>query len=35
MFDFSNCSAESKHYDNSEKLVVDKVKHETVGATVK
>ena len=35
MFDFRNCSAESKHYDNSEKLVVDQVKHETGGATVK
>ena len=35
LFDFSNCSAESKYYDNSEKLVVDKVKHETGGATVK
>ena len=29
MFDFSNCSAKSKYYDDSNKLVVYKMKDET------
>ena len=31
MFDFSNYSAKSKYYDNSNKLVVGKMKDETAG----
>ena len=29
MFDFSNYSTKSKHYDNSNKLVTGKIKDET------
>ena len=29
MFDFSNDSTESKYYDNSNKLVIEKLKDET------
>ena len=29
MFDFSNDSTESKYYDNSNKLVIEKMKDET------
>ena len=29
MFNFSNCSAKSKYYDDSNKLVVGKIKDET------
>ena len=35
MFDFSNYSAKSKYYDNSNKLVVCKKKDETTGVTIK
>ena len=35
LFDFSNCSAESKNYDNSNKLFFDKIKNETVGFATK
>ena len=35
MFDFSNYSSKSKYYDKSNKLVVGKIKDETVGAEVK
>ena len=31
MFDLSNCSAKSKYYDDSNKLVVGKLKYETAG----
>ena len=31
MFDFSNYSTKSKYYDDSNKLVVGKMKHETGG----
>ena len=31
MFDFSNYSTKSKYYDNSNKLVVGKMKDETAG----
>ena len=34
MFDFSNYSAKSKYYDDSNKLVVGKVKEETVGVSI-
>ena len=34
MFDFSNCSTKSKYYDNSNKLVVGKMKDETAGAAI-
>ena len=34
MFDFSNYSTKSKYYDNSNKLVVDKMKDETAGAAI-
>ena len=35
MFDFSNYSTKSQYYDNPNKLVVDKVKHETAGVAIK
>ena len=35
MFDFINYSTKSKHYDNSNKLVVGKKKYETSGAVIK
>ena len=34
MFDFSNYSPKSKYYDNSNKLVVDKMKAETAGVLI-
>ena len=34
MFDFSNYSTKSKYYDNSNKLVVGKMKDETVGVAI-
>ena len=34
MFDFSNYSAKSKYYDDSNKLVVGKVKDETAGVAI-
>ena len=34
MFDFSNYSTMSKYYDNSNKLVVGKMKDETAGVTI-
>ena len=34
MFDFSNCSTKSKYYDNSNKLVVGKMKNETAGVAI-
>ena len=35
MFDFSNYSADSKYYDDSNKLVVDKMKDETCDVAIK
>ena len=35
MFDFSNYSTKSKYYDNSNKLVVGKMKDETAGGMIK
>ena len=35
MFDFSNYSTNSKHYDNSNKLVIGKMKDETAGVAIK
>ena len=35
MFDFSNYSAKSKYYDDSNKLVVGKMKNEIVDVAVK
>ena len=35
MFDFSNYSAKSNFYDNSNKLGVGKMKEETAGVTIK
>ena len=35
MFDFSNYSDNKKYYDESNKLVVDKMKDETSGVTIK
>ena len=35
MFDFGNYSPNSKFYDDSNKLVVVKMKDETAGATIK
>ena len=35
MFNFSNYSTKSRHYDNSNKLVVGKMKDETAGVTIK
>ena len=34
MFDFSNYSTKSKYYDNSNKLVVAKMKDETAGIAI-
>ena len=34
MFDFSNYSPRSKYYDNSNKLVVGKMKNETAGVVI-
>ena len=34
MFDFSNCSTKSKYYNNSNKLVVGKMKDETAGVAI-
>ena len=34
MFNFSNYSTRSKYYDNSNKLVVGKMKNETVGVAI-
>ena len=34
MFDFSNYSTKSKYYDNSKKLVIEKMKDETGGVMV-
>ena len=35
MFDFSNYSTKSKYYDDSNKLVIGKMKHETGGVAIK
>ena len=35
MFDFSNYSAKSKYYDDSRKLVVGKMKHDTGAVAIK
>ena len=35
MFDFSNYSTTSKHYNNSNKLVIGKMKDETAGVVIK
>ena len=35
MFDFSNYSADKKYYDDSNKLVVDKMKNGTGGVAIK
>ena len=35
MFHFSNYSTKSKYYDNSNKLVVGKMKDETAGLAIK
>ena len=35
MFDFSNYSAKSKYYDNSNKLVVGKMEDETADLAIK
>ena len=35
MFDFGNYSAESKYYDDSNKLVVGKMEYKTVGVAIK
>ena len=34
MFDFSNYSTRSKHHDDSNKLVIDKMKDETEGVAI-
>ena len=34
MFDFSNYSAKSKYYNNSNKVVVDKMENKTAGVSV-
>ena len=34
MFDFSNYSLKSKYYDNSNKLVVGRMKNETAGVAI-
>ena len=34
MFDFSNYSTKSKYYDNSNKLVLSKMKDETAGVAI-
>ena len=35
MFDFSNYSTKSKYYIDSNKLVIGKMKYETVGVAIK
>ena len=35
MIDFSNCSAKSKYYDDSNKLVIEKINDETEGVSIK
>ena len=35
MFDFSNYSTKSKYYDDTNKLMVGKMKDETAGVTIK
>ena len=35
MFDFNNYSTKSKYYDNSNKLVIGKMKNERDGVTIK
>ena len=35
MFDFSNYSTNSKYHDDSNKLVVGKIKNETSGVAIK
>ena len=35
MFNFSNYSTKSKHYDISNKLVIEKMEDETGGAAIK
>ena len=35
MFDFRNFSTKSKYCDNSNKLVIDKMKDETAGGAIK
>ena len=34
MFDFSNYSTNSEYYDDSNKLVIDKMKDETAGVAI-
>ena len=34
MFDFSNYSIKSKYYDDSKKLIIGKMKDETVGVAI-
>ena len=35
MFDFSNHSTNLRYYDNSNKLVIGKIKDESTGVTIK
>ena len=35
IFEFTNCSVESKYYDDTNKLIVDKMQDETGGALLK
>ena len=35
MIDFSNCSTKSKYYDDSNKLVIEKINDETAGVSIK
>ena len=35
MFDYSNISADSKYYDDSNKLAVGQMKHETGSVAIK
>ena len=35
MIDFSNCSFKSKYYDDSNKLVIEKINDETAGVSIK
>ena len=35
VFDFSNYSTKAKYYDNSNKLVFGKMKHEAAGVAIK
>ena len=35
MFEFSNCSAKSKYYNNLNKLVIGKMKGKTTGVVIK